>query len=740
MDIKSFELLYQDAVDALVQRRLQDALTCIQGLTYNCDSPELNSELDSIRQDYGMMLAFMKQGGVDPQRAFVHRTLSIRAFGVLDKAARLFHVRNEKDFYTLTFNRYHATGSENGKKLYDTADLLREKRAEDRGAHAAQSWSEEEEKLFYATYDNLFEYLWTSPLLHPSDAEELKSFLERQETEEQALLLSAVMLSAQRFFDPQKYRVLLHFCRSAKAEVRARALTAAVWVYMQYENRFACYPDLAEGLSLLAHDESLRQELALLQRQLLISLETAKAEKKLQNEIFPDLLKNRNYQRNRMGLEQMEEDLAKALRGEPNAEWEQTKGNRQLADNMKKIIAMGKEGIDINISTFSALKGFSFFQTLSHWFAAFNGHRPEVAGILPANAPHNPIRILMEAGNFCDSDKYSLCMMLSQIPASQREMMLTQIGAQVSGSEEQLKDAVRENATTASLYRNYLQNLYRFFKLHPHKAQFSDPFRLDLLFSRYPLLDGILKTPDYLREMASFLIKRECYQDAIDCIEELLKEETADAEMLQKMAFCHQQLGQPSQAIYYYQQADLLNPDNEWILKQMYLCYSALGRYEQELECLKKMESINPDDARLISETGLCLMQLQRYEEAARRFYELEYKGERVLSSWRAIAWCNFKLKRLEQADKYYKKILQQEKTTWEDFLNAGHTAWCLGLTGEAIAHYQDYIRLFGTQKKDAAESPLRPFDDDREELTAQGIEPLDISLMRDILQPQGEA
>ena len=261
-----------------------------------------------------------------------------------------------------------------------------------------------------------------------------------------------------------------------------------------------------------------------------------------------------------------------------------------------------------------------------------------------------------------------------------------------------------------------------------------------MLFSRYPLLDGILKTPDYLREMASFLIKRECYQDAIDSIEELLKEETADAEMLQKMAFCHQQLGQPSQAIYYYQQADLLNPDNEWILKQMYLCYSALGRYEQELECLKKMESINPGDARLISETGLCLMQLQRYEEAARRFYELEYKGERVLSSWRAIAWCNFKLKRLEQADKYYKKILQQEKTTWEDFLNAGHTAWCLGLTGEAIAHYQDYIRLFGTQKKDAAESPLRPFDDDREELTAQGIEPLDISLMRDILQPQGEA
>lgn len=740
MDLKSFELLYQDAEDALVQRRLQDALTCIQGLLFNCDSPELSSELASVRQDYGMMLTFMKQGGTDPQRALVHHALTSRAFSVLDKAARLFLVRNTKGLYPLTFNRYFANDAVSVKRLYDTANLLREKLAESRGAHAPFAMDETEEKLLYATYDQLFEYLWTAPLFHPSDAEELKSFIEQQETEEQGLLVSAVMLNVQRFFDPQKFRVLLHFCRSGEAEVRARAITAVVWAYMKYENRFGNYPDLAEGLSQLAQDERLREELILLQRQLLISLETAKVEKKLQNEIFPDLLKNRNYQRNRMGLEQMEEDLSKALRGEPNAEWEQTKENRQLADNMKQIIAMGKEGVDINISTFSSLKSFSFFQTLAHWFVPFRLRYPDVKDVLPTDAPHNPIRILMEAGNFCDSDKYSLCLMLKQLPSAQREMMLTQIGAQISGSEEHLREAAKENADRASVYRNYLQNLYRFFKLHPHRTQFDDPFKRDALFSRYKLLGEMLKTPDYLREMASFLIRREYYQDAIDYIEELLKEETADAEMLQKIAFCHQQLGQPSQAIYYYQQADLLNPDNEWILKQMYVCYSALGRYEQELECLNKMERINPGDARLISETGLCLMQLQRYEEAARRFYELEYKGERVLSSWRAIAWCNFKLKKLEQADKYYKKILQQEKATWEDSLNAGHTAWCQGKTSEAIAHYQDYIQKYRAQKKEAGDLPLRPFDDDREELVAQGIDPLDISLMRDILQPQEEA
>ena len=104
---------------------------------------------------------------------------------------------------------------------------------------------------------------------------------------------------------------------------------------------------------------------------------------------------------------------------------------------------------------------------------------------------------------------------------------------------------------------------------------------------------------------------------------------------------------------------------------------------------------MNPGDTRLISEIGLCLMQLGRYEEAAQRFYELEYNGERVVPSWRAIAWCNFKMGRLEQADGTTGKYCNEDKVTWEDYLNAGHTAWCLKQTTEAITQYQNYLRLY---------------------------------------------
>lgn len=742
MDKNSFELLRKDALQAITSSHLQDALTCIGGLLFPTNDLELNNEWESVRKDYEMMLGFMQQGGNDPQRASIFRNLLNRSFCLLDMSVRSFRLQNEKDLYTDTYRRVHEK-EENFGRLADKIRITREKLADDckrsafkdRDAVIAEEWD-----ALYALYDSMFEYIWTAPILKSDAAGEWQTFMEELDEDTLSIFVSAVMLSLQSYFDPQKFKLLLHFSRSEYIKVRARALTAVVWTYMRYEHRFDHLPDLCDGLALLASEPHIHRELILLQKQLLLSMETDKAKKKLQDEILPDILKKRNYQRSKMGLEEMEEELSKALRGEPNAEWEHLRGNKQLADNMKEIIEMGKEGIDINIGTFSALKGFPFFRNVCHWFVPFDENRPEVKDVLPSGITNNPVRMIMEAGNFCDSDKYSLCIMLRQIMPSQRETIMTQIGSQMDGQEDLVKEAGKENRNIKVVYRSYLQDLYRFYRLYAQKSQFDDPFKTDILYTRYARLGNLLKSPDYLMDMASFLIKRECYQDAVAYIEEVLKEETATAEMLQKLAFCHQRLDNPGKAIYYYQQADLLHPDNEWILKQMHLCYSAAGKYEQELSCLKRLEAINPDDTRLIAETGLCLMQLQRYEEAANRFYELEYKEVRLLSSWRAIAWCNFKMGKLEQACKYYQKVLNHEKASWEDHLNAGHTAWCMNRIQEAIEHYRTYVRLYMSKEKQKGMTPLAPFDEDRKELTEHGIPPLDITLMRDIIVPKQES
>lgn len=740
MDKNSFELLRKDALKELTNSHLQDALTCIRGILFPTNNPELNYEWESIQKDYEMMLGFMQQGGNDTQRAAIFRNLLNRSFSLLDMGVRSFRLQNEKDLYTDTLRRVHEKEESFGLLAEKTLGL-QEKLTEvcnpntfkDKEAIIAEG-----RNILYGLYDSIFEHIWTAPMLKSDTAEEWKAFMDKLDEDTLPMFVSALMLSLQSYFDPQKFKLLLHICRTEHIKVRARALTAIVWIYIQYEYRFDHLPDLCEGIALLSSEPHIHSELVLLQKQLLLSLETDKAKKKLQDEILPDIMKKHNYQRNKMGLENMEEELSKALSGEPNAGWEHLRGDKKLADNMKEIIEMGKEGVDINIGTFSALKGFPFFRNISHWFVPFDKNRPEVKDILPDGITTNPVRMIMEAGNFCDSDKYSLCIMLRQIMPSQRETIMTQIGSQMDGQEELVKGTEDKSHQMETVYRNYLHDLYRFYKLYPQKSQFEDPFKADLLYTRHTRLGNLFKSTDYLTDMASFLIKRECYQDAVAYIEEVLKEKTATADMLQKLAFCHQRLDNPGKAVYYYQQADLLDPDNEWILKQMYLCYSASGKYELELSCLKRLETINPEDTRLIAETGLCLMQLQRYEEAANRFYELEYKEARVLSSWRAIAWCNFKMNKLEQAYKYYQKVLNHEKASWEDHLNAGHTAWCMNNIPTAVEHYRTYVRLYMSKAQPQKKlSPLSPFDEDRKELTEHGIPPLDITLMRDIILPK---
>lgn len=732
MDSSSFELLYKDTENALLNRHLKEALHSIQGILFETGDMAMSAELDSIHQDYNMMLHFMLEGACDPEREKIYLSLLRRTFALLDASAKTFKAQKTGNLYADCFQRTHNNNSDSFETLTKKIELLQDKLDDDQTQTMQTDKNTDKDCYDSLTelYNTLFDFIWTGRLANSQDAEELKNFIMRQTAEQQALLISAIYLNLTVNFDPQLFKLALFFCSSDETLTRTRAITTVVLSYIKYEKRLSCYNDLQQGISLLGQDPRIITELGILQRQFLLSLETSKAEKKLKDEIFPDLLKNKFYQRHKMGLDELEDELGKTLRGEPNSEWEKNSGF--ISDKMNEIIEMGKEGIDINLGTFSATKGYSFFRQTANWFAPFDPKRNEIRTLFEQKNS-SPLLFVINAGNFCESDKYSLCLLLNQFGSSERNFMISQFNNQIEGqAEEGMKEAAAENRSVPHIYRNYLQNLYRFFKLHPQRSQFDDPFKMDLLLTNHPILGKQFDQPSYLIDMASFLIKREYYQDAIEYLEKAIKTTTATAEMLQKIAFCYQHTDRPSQAIYFYQQADLLNPENSWILQQMHLCYASLGKYEQELKCLESLEAMSPDDARLISETGLCLMQLKRYEEAVNKFYQLEYKGEKIMQSWRAIAWCNFMMKKYEQAEKYYQKIISHDKVKWEDYLNAGHTAWCTGKLKQAVTYYKTYIKKY--QPKNNNENKLKAFDDDCFELVNHGISKLDIALVRDML------
>lgn len=745
MDEHSYNLLCRDAEKALLKGRLREALLCLQGALYACSEARLANEHESLTADYERMLHFMAEGGTDPCRGEIHIQLIRRAFALLENVRQLFRRRQDSGTLARLYNTLE-------RSEQPDAETLTEKLTQQlQQLHEEQQQPSDAERIHrirtletacHHTLDTLFERLLTLPAtLLPDEEGRIRRLLQRLPDTSTSYLLSALTLHLWESFDGGKFRILLHYCPHPNALIRTRAITGTVLIFLKYRERFAYYPELKQGLSLLSQETVVSSELLPLQKQLLISRESVRAQKKLEEEILPDLLKSKHYQRTKLGFAEIDADLAEALKGKAPSNQTPSKADKRLTENMQAFMEMGQEGVDVNWGTFSSLKRFDFFLRPGHWFLPFDPRRECARPLFytPDEKPRTFLHFIMKAGNFCDSDRYSLCLMLQRIPTEQRSLVVDHLHAQLDDGE--LDPLIEISAHTAptpeQAYRSYVENLYRFFKLFPSRREWSDPFTdTDLLFFRHEELQAPFLSPAVRRELAEFLMKRECYADAIDIWEDLQAHEGSTAELLQQLAYCHRRNGNPSRAALLFQQADLLHPDNEWILNQLHLCYTELGRFEHDLSCLLRLEEIEPENAKVISETGCCLMQLNRFEEAAQRFYKLEFMGERVLPAMRAIAWCSLKMKKWEQAEKYYRRILDMgSKAKWEDYLNAGHTAWLRGDLKSAIDLYRRYIARY-REKAPKQTDGLQPFDDDRDELIAQGIAPNDICLMRDMIQP----
>lgn len=71
--------------------------------------------------------------------------------------------------------------------------------------------------------------------------------------------------------------------------------------------------------------------------------------------------------------------------------------------------------------------------------------------------------IILNSDSFCNSDKYSFCFSLIQMPESQRELMIHQMNEQSSVSQEQLEQITKMTKSTLkkeNISRQYIHDLY----------------------------------------------------------------------------------------------------------------------------------------------------------------------------------------------------------------------------------------------------------------------------------------
>lgn len=534
------------------------------------------------------------------------------------------------------------------------------------------------------------------------------------DSNDQQLIISAVMLSLMNRFDMVKFRLLVEIYRQSQDEfVRQRALVG--WALSIDDDYLNIYPEQRELIADLLQSKKVCRELTELQMQLVYTLDAEKDNKTIQKEIIPDLLKNNSFRITQNGLEEIEDDPLEDVLHPDAAEQRMEK----LESSMKRMMDMQKQGVDVYFGGFSQMKRYPFFYDMSNWLVPFFLQHPDIYHFLKTSGHTELLERLLQRAPFCNSDKYSFIIafqqVVNQLPENIRQMMLRG-EAQLAGMEEM---GTEEQHAPAYIRRIYLMDLYRFFRLFPNRSMLCNPFdtshgELGLcLFFTSALFTG---TPleKSKRDVAVMLRKRKLTASA----GMLLDTFPEDMHDVQYFLWQHN-----------YEEALRLDPDNERALAGRAREYFHQGMYEDAQDDYERLLLLYPYKLSYMLNRSVCLLHLDDYDEALRLLYQLNYEHADDANVLRVLAWTLTCGGKPEQAEKYFVQLIDSQQATGEDLMNYANCLWLLGKNRAAA----DYFRRYFDSESESAENVNAAFN--KEWLHVRGISDIDIKMMQALIR-----
>lgn len=734
MNEKTVNEQYAYICTLLEERRLKEALTQLDSFLWQSSDWTLRTQLEQAQTSYNYMLQYMRQGVEDPERWKLHKKLITDTWEIADQA-RLVLLDSISTHYYHEVRRMPRSEDLQAYNLLTLLHIL-ESFNDDLAVSELISDTKKENvlKRHEDTLKYMFLYTWTNSAWDAQESEHAQVMLQSDllTTNDMCLFVSAVTLSTIECFDLKKIIWLFEAYQHANTQINQRALVGITLLLHLYRKRIALYPELTQRIDLLNESPSFADDIVRIYKQFLLCQETEKIDRKMREEIIPEMLKSASSFRNmRFGSDENDEE-----KDDINPDWERAFEEAGLSDKLREMNELQMEGADIYMSTFAPLKGYPFFREVQNWFYPFDKRQSNVMkeAQQDVNEKGSVLDLILQSGFFCNSDKYSLFFTIQQLPQSQREMMLSQL------TEQQIEEITEQtNADTLKAFserpstvsNQYLHDLYRFFKLSVRRNEFRDMFKEKLDLYTIPVLAPILHSDQFLLPIADFYLRKERWQEAIDIykhIEYVNRSESDTPIFYQKMGYVLQKAKRYREAIEAYLRADTILPDNIWTIRHLAICYRLMRNYEHALIYYKKVEEVNPNEPNAVFYIASCLAELGRYEESLNHFFKLDFLENNSRKAWRGIGWCSFVNKKYEQAMRYYEKVLQN-KALSIDYMNAGHVAWSMNKMDKAIEYYGKALSMTNNR-----EEFIEIFLKDKETILEQGIPKEDIPLMIDLI------
>ena len=728
---------YNEICANLASRRLKPAFDSIGKLVYENGLLAFADEYRTQEETYHYMLKYTLEGIHDPERQKIYLKLIVSVFQLADKIYEALRTKfsssveyeKKRGYKSLYYTDFEKLFSEL-EDYYHNMELNSLIENDELKIHERQNKAiPHHQKLV-----GLFYHIWFRDELTADETGFLIKFFASPliEVPYKSLIISALMLSLQRYFCPEKFSLLFDLYDSEEIQMNQRAMVALLINFFKYDKRIPFYPSIDGRLKIVSENGSFKRDLERIFIQFIRSRETEKINKKIQDEIIPEMIKISPTLKDKINLDSLMEEC---FSEDENPEWEKIfKDFPGLMDKMEEFSELQMEGADVFISSFSMLKIFPFFSELSNWFVPFFSENPEITKAINISdeVTGQLVKTIDSALVLCNSDKYSFCLSIKNFPAENLEFMAQGMKAEM----DQLNEIEKEEKVTSPgreaefISNQYIQDLYRFYKLHPRKSGFDDIFRWRFDFHNLLTVGSILKEdPKMLRNIAEYYFSKNYFDEAAEIYNYLALAEKS-GELYQKIAFCYQKLGDYQSALDSYMKAELYELNKLWNLQKIAFCYRSLKQPAKALEYYRLAEKVDPENLNIQLSIGHCLLELEQFEDALKCYFKVEYLSPGNKKVWRPVGWCSFVTGKKQQAEKYFQKLIDNEPNK-HDLMNMGHVQWSLGHRKEALDCYKKAIEKIGLSEQEF----FNIFEEDLHYLLEQGVDKDDVPIMLDQLR-----
>lgn len=737
---ESINKRYREICSLLHRRKVIEATALLREQVSRAQLEYLHNSLDKLMETYHNILRYSFTPTRDPKRGQVYQYLIRSLLEMADELKEHLHSEAGQQYTYRTRrgllqSRRVERGDASsiiGTLTFDRelAGILKDVKVESHGGEVSR-----EDALI-----NLFNHIWLANKYSDAEIELLEAVCDSGSLpwHDKALVVSAVTLSLLRYFDPNKFSILLRFVENREQFVWERAMVGVFIGFIKHNERYYLYPALEEKVLDMKSFPDIQQNLEAILIQFTRSKETDKVKKKWEEEILPEMIKMRPKIEEKLDLQNISQD---DFSEEKNPEWETVfEDVPDLLNKLQEFTEMQMEGMDVFISAFSPLKGFPFFREISNWFVPFYAENQALSPVVKDSSGAVDLMPLVERLEttyfMCNSDKYSFCLNLSLVPDEQKAMMMNMLNDEMKNISELEKgeELINSFAMTKSLYTQYFQDLYRFFKLHPWKAEFEDIFSFDVDLYENILVKHLISDTRTIRNIAEFYFDKKFYNEALKIFLAMVRIEPSNIELFEKIAFCYEKTGDFNAAYDYYLRADLIGSDRLWIIRKLAFCSKMLSRWEDALSYYQQAAGLAPDDMNIQASTGQCLIHLERYDEALEVYFKLEVLSPDNHRIRRPLAWCSFLVGKLDTAHDYLERLLADDPGNRYDLMNLGHVCWCDNNAQKALNLYVSSLRKW--KHFDEFETS---FNEDRKHLARFGIDTFDIDLMLEFIRAEAE-